>query len=62
MSFENKILQGDAITKLKELPSGSINCVMTSPPYFPIIMPKPIKPYKEKQMKQAHNQSYTPQW
>ena len=32
--FENIILQGDALTKLKELPSESINCVMTSPPYW----------------------------
>ena len=30
----NIILQGDALTKLKELPDESINCVMTSPPYF----------------------------
>lgn len=32
--YTNKILQGDALTKLKELPSESINCVMTSPPYW----------------------------
>ncbi len=30
----NQILQGDALTKLKELPDESINCVMTSPPYW----------------------------
>lgn len=30
----NKILNGDALTHLKELPSESINCVMTSPPYW----------------------------
>ena len=30
----NKILQGDALTKLKELPEKSINMCMTSPPYF----------------------------
>ena len=30
----NKIIQGDALTKLKELLNESINCVMTSPPYF----------------------------
>ncbi len=30
----NIILQGDALTKLKELPDESINCVMTSPPYW----------------------------
>jgi len=30
----NKILQGDALTKLKELPEKSINMVMTSPPYW----------------------------
>ncbi len=30
----NKIIQGDALTKLKELPDESIDCVMTSPPYW----------------------------
>jgi len=30
----NIILQGDALKKLKELPDESINCVMTSPPYW----------------------------
>lgn len=30
----NIILQGDALTKLKELPNESIDCVMTSPPYW----------------------------
>lgn len=30
----NVILQGDALTKLKELPEKSINCLMTSPPYW----------------------------
>ena len=30
----NKILQGDALTVLKTLPDESINCVMTSPPYW----------------------------
>jgi site-specific DNA-methyltransferase (adenine-specific) len=30
----NKILQGDALTELKKLPSESISCVMTSPPYW----------------------------
>lgn len=30
----NKILQGDALEKLKELPSKSVNCIMTSPPYW----------------------------
>ena len=32
--MENKILQGDALTKLKELPDKSINMCMTSPPYW----------------------------
>lgn len=32
--IKNIILQGDALQKLKELPSESINCVMTSPPYW----------------------------
>jgi DNA modification methylase len=30
----NIILQGDALTELKKLPSESISCVMTSPPYW----------------------------
>lgn len=30
----NYILNGDALTHLKELPSESINCAMTSPPYW----------------------------
>lgn len=29
-----KILQGDCIDKLKELPDESVNCVVTSPPYY----------------------------
>ncbi len=32
--MENKILQGDALTKLRELPEKSINMCMTSPPYW----------------------------
>jgi DNA modification methylase len=30
----NKVLQGDALTKLKELPSEYVNCIVTSPPYW----------------------------
>lgn len=30
----NKILLGDARTRLAQLPTGSIDCVVTSPPYF----------------------------
>ena len=30
----NRIHQGDALNLLKQMPSESINCVMTSPPYF----------------------------
>ncbi len=30
----NKIIQGDALQKLRELPEKSINMVMTSPPYW----------------------------
>jgi DNA modification methylase len=30
----NSIIHGDAGTILKELPSFSINCILTSPPYF----------------------------
>jgi DNA modification methylase len=30
----NKILHGDALTKLKELESESVDCIITSPPYW----------------------------
>tara|TARA_Y100000310_G_scaffold326317_1_gene391076 strand:- start:1248 stop:2432 length:1185 start_codon:yes stop_codon:yes gene_type:complete len=30
----NKIIQGDCLEKLKELPDESVDCVMTSPPYW----------------------------
>src|SRR5213082_3523154 len=30
----NTILIGDATTKLRELPPSSVDCVVTSPPYF----------------------------
>jgi site-specific DNA-methyltransferase (adenine-specific) len=30
----NAILQGDAIDMLKELPEASIDCIVTSPPYY----------------------------
>ena len=30
----NKILCGDSLTELKKLPAESIDCVMTSPPYW----------------------------
>lgn len=29
-----QILRGDCATKLRDLPDGSVNCVITSPPYF----------------------------
>jgi site-specific DNA-methyltransferase (adenine-specific) len=32
--YENQILQGDALTKLKELESESVDCIITSPPYW----------------------------
>ena len=32
--FVNKILNGNALNILKNLPSKSINCVITSPPYW----------------------------
>lgn len=28
------ILEGDALTRLKELPSESVDCCITSPPYY----------------------------
>lgn len=30
----NKILQGNSLEVLKTLPDGSVNCIMTSPPYW----------------------------
>src|SRR5690349_4580967 len=34
MSPRNAVLVGDALERLRELPDGSIDCVITSPPYF----------------------------
>lgn len=30
----NRIVEGDALTALRSLPDGSVDCVVTSPPYF----------------------------
>ena len=30
----NTILLGDAVERLRELPTASVDCVVTSPPYF----------------------------
>lgn len=32
--WENQIHQGDAAETLAQMPEGSVNCVMTSPPYY----------------------------
>ena len=32
--WANKIIQGDSLTVLKTLPDESVNCVVTSPPYW----------------------------
>lgn len=32
--FINQILCGDALSKLQELPSATVNCCVTSPPYY----------------------------
>lgn len=32
--WHNTIIQGDARVRLQQLPAGSVNCVVTSPPYF----------------------------
>jgi len=34
MSPRRSVLMGDALTRLRELPSESVDCVITSPPYF----------------------------
>lgn len=34
MLQKNKIIYGDALTELKKLPKNSIDCVITSPPYW----------------------------
>jgi len=34
MTPRRVVLTGDALTRLRELPDGSIGCVITSPPYF----------------------------
>ncbi|MCA1624017.1 MAG: site-specific DNA-methyltransferase, partial [Acidobacteria bacterium] len=33
-SFINKIIRGDALKILKKLPDESVDCVVTSPPYY----------------------------
>lgn len=34
MTQRLKVLQGDWVERLKELPSGSVHCCVTSPPYW----------------------------
>jgi len=34
MDYENKLLCGDALTILQQIPDCSINCCITSPPYY----------------------------
>lgn len=34
MTPRNSVLIGDALARLRELPDGSVDCVITSPPYF----------------------------
>lgn len=34
MSLSNRLLIGDALARLRELPDESVDCVVTSPPYF----------------------------
>jgi len=33
-NIKNTIIQGDSLEKLKELPSQSVDCIVTSPPYY----------------------------
>lgn len=28
-----KLIQGDCLEKMKEIPSGSLDCIITDPPY-----------------------------
>ena len=32
--YANIIIQGDSLTKLREIPDGIVNCCVTSPPYY----------------------------
>ncbi|MEM5831179.1 MAG: hypothetical protein QXO40_03175, partial [Candidatus Aenigmatarchaeota archaeon] len=32
--LKNKIICGDALTELKKIPDESIDCIITSPPYY----------------------------
>ena len=34
MIFDNKIIQGNALTELQKLPSEFIDCIISSPPYY----------------------------
>ena len=33
-NYSNKIICGDSLEVLKTLPSESVNCIVTSPPYY----------------------------
>lgn len=33
-NWVNRIIQGDALETLRQLPDSSINCIITSPPYY----------------------------
>ena len=33
-NFENRIIQGDTLEVLKQIPDECIDCVVTSPPYY----------------------------
>jgi DNA modification methylase len=43
------ILQGDCLEVLKTLPDASVNCCVTSPPYFGLrsYLPDRVKPKKD---------------
>lgn len=34
MDYVNKIIQGNCLDVIKQIPDGSVNCVITSPPYW----------------------------
>jgi DNA modification methylase len=38
MAELNKIIQGDALQVLKTLPDESVDCCVTSPPYFILML------------------------
>jgi hypothetical protein len=38
MNYRNVIMQGDALATLQSLPDGCVQCCVSSPPYYALLM------------------------